>query len=42
MPDLVGVEILAGEVVELYESQGGWLHELKRGSLGQKRGNSWA
>ncbi|GAA5502153.1 hypothetical protein Dxin01_01892 [Deinococcus xinjiangensis] len=32
-PDLVGVEILAGEVVELYESQGGWLHELKHGGF---------
>ncbi|WP_165795291.1 DUF5694 domain-containing protein [Deinococcus koreensis] len=36
-PDLVGVEVLPGELVELYDRQGGWLDELNYGGYPQAR-----
>ena len=36
-PDLIGVEVLPGELVDLYDRQGGWLGELNYGGFPQAR-----
>lgn len=36
-PDLIGVEVLPGELVDLFDRQGGWLDDLEYGGFPQAR-----